>query len=650
MEDLTETEIGSSVESFQKFLDSQRELFHNQIDHLQRIVVTQCKLTGVNPLSQEMAAGALSIKIGKRPRDLINPKAVKYMQEVFSIKDAISKKESREISAQFGATVTQVRDFFASQRMRVRKLVRLSREKAIRVNAHKGPQDGVPTTSDALMPVDLVPLNSVAPNPVPMNTVSPNPAPLNAVIPNPFYLNSVAPNPVPFSFVSSSSAPLNFASPTSSLLNSSSPNPVPLISASLNPVPLNPASLNPVPLDSVAQDPVPLNAVGPSRVDEVPSCSTQDDVLPGLDELDKHFAEKIFDLLRKEETFSGQVKLMEWILQIQTPAVLNWFLVKGGVMILTTWLSQAAAEEQTSVLLVTLKVFCHLPLHKAPPEHMSAVLHSVNGLRFYRTPDISNRARVLLSKWSKMFAKSQAIKKPNGIKSSTDAQDMILKQSIDEIMGNESWQSDIGNPDGVLALSSESSENIRKIESSQALKLLPASTDDLSRKHILGASSSHTRERRKVQLVEQPGQKTAGRSPQATKAAPVNQGRPMSADDIQKAKMRALFMQNKHGKTGSSSNGSTGMKNGGLNKPSSMIPSLCPVSKIHIRPKIEEYKKPVTPPPQVSSKVEGFLDLKKEINSKEPMGGVCIKVQIPWQTPPGTCAFGFSLLVTLMFD
>jgi len=209
--------------------------------------------------------------------------------------------------------------------MRVRKLVRLSREKAIRVNAHKGPQDGVPTTSDALMPVDLVPLNSVAPNPVPMNTVSRNPAPLNAVIPNPFYLNSVAPNPVPFSFVSSSSAPLNFASPTSSPLNSSSPNPVPLISASLNPVPLNPASLNPVPLDSVAQGPVPLNAVGPSRVDEVPSCSTQDDVLPGLDELDKHFAEKIFDLLRKEETFSGQVKLMEWILQIQTPAVLNWY-------------------------------------------------------------------------------------------------------------------------------------------------------------------------------------------------------------------------------------------------------------------------------------------------------------------------------------
>lgn len=45
---------------------------------------------------------------GKRPRDLLNPKAVNYMQSVFSIKDSISKKELREISALFGVTVTQV--------------------------------------------------------------------------------------------------------------------------------------------------------------------------------------------------------------------------------------------------------------------------------------------------------------------------------------------------------------------------------------------------------------------------------------------------------------------------------------------------------------------------------------------------------------
>lgn len=53
-EDFSELEIGSSTESFQKFLVSQKELFHSQIDQFQEIVVTQCKLTGVNPLSQEM--------------------------------------------------------------------------------------------------------------------------------------------------------------------------------------------------------------------------------------------------------------------------------------------------------------------------------------------------------------------------------------------------------------------------------------------------------------------------------------------------------------------------------------------------------------------------------------------------------------------
>ena len=53
-EDFSELQIGTSAESLQKSLDSQRELFHSQIDQLQRIVLTQCKLTGANPLSQEM--------------------------------------------------------------------------------------------------------------------------------------------------------------------------------------------------------------------------------------------------------------------------------------------------------------------------------------------------------------------------------------------------------------------------------------------------------------------------------------------------------------------------------------------------------------------------------------------------------------------
>lgn len=39
---------------------------------------------------------------------MVNPKAIKYMQSVFSLKDNITKKEMREIVALYGVTVTQV--------------------------------------------------------------------------------------------------------------------------------------------------------------------------------------------------------------------------------------------------------------------------------------------------------------------------------------------------------------------------------------------------------------------------------------------------------------------------------------------------------------------------------------------------------------
>ncbi|KAJ7977523.1 Homeobox protein LUMINIDEPENDENS [Quillaja saponaria] len=531
-DDLSVLEIGTSVESTQKFLDSQRELFHNQIDQLQKIVIKQCKLTGVNPLSQEMAAGSLSIKIGKRPRDLLNPKAVKYMQSVFSIKDAISKKESREISALFGVTVTQVREFFTSQRSRVRRLVRLSSEKAIRSNACKEIDVGVPASSDPMIPIN----------------------------------------------------------------------------------------------------PVPLNSVGPSSIEEAPSCSMQDEALHDLDVLDKHFVDNVFSLMRKEETFSGQEKLMEWILQIQNSSVLCWFLTKGGVMILATWLSQAADEEQTSVLLLVLKVFCHLPLHKALAVHMSAILQSVNRLRFYRMSDISNRARVLLARWSKLLARNQAMKKPNGMKSSSNFQnDIIFTQSIGEIMGAESWHSSTGVSEDVLAPSYGSSDIIRKLEAPQAVKFLPAPSDDSNKKPALGVSPSQTRERRKVQLVEQPGQKTVSRSPQITRAVPVSQGRPMSADDIQKAKMRAVFRQSKYGKSGLS-NESKEAKTEILHKPSNTA-SLPASSKAPIHPEIDKNKNPMVLSSKISNIQEASFDSKLRTDSKEPLLETCKRSQIPWRTP-----------------
>ncbi|KAM6558426.1 hypothetical protein CsatA_027665 [Cannabis sativa] len=528
-EDFLEIQIGTSADSLAKSLDSQRELFHSQVDQLQRIVVTQCKLTGANPLSQEMAAGALSIQIGKRPRDLLNPKAVKYMQSVFSVKDAVSKKECREICALYGVTVTQVREFFASQRSRVRRLVRLSREKATKSNSCAELNDGVHAISDPLLPFQ----------------------------------------------------------------------------------------------------PIPLNTIAPTGIEETPSCSTEDDVLPGIDGLDKQFVENIFSWMRKEETYSGQVKLMEWILQMKNSAVLCWFLSKGGMMIIASWLSQAAEEEQTSILLVILNVLCHLPLHKALPAHMSAILQSVNRLRFYRTSDISNRARVLLSKWSKLLARSEALKKPNGLKSSVDAQQqMMLKQSLSDVMGDDSWQSSIDTPENLL----DSSENVRKFE--QSVKLLPASSDDPNKKHILGLSSSQFRERRKVQLVEQPGNRAAGRSPQTTRAAPLNQERPMSADDIQKAKMRAQYLQSKYVKANSSHENKEA-KTEGLNKPStSQVSNVPTASKVVVRPNIDEHKKPTITPLKVPNTLEASLESKPIIDLKESVWEKCKRVQILWKTPP----------------
>ncbi|CAJ1878956.1 unnamed protein product [Sphenostylis stenocarpa] len=526
-EDFAELEIGSSTESFQKFLLSQRDLFHNQIDQFQEIVVTQCKLTGVNPLSQEMAAGALSIKIGKRPRDLLNPKAVNYMQSIFSIKDSISKKELREISALFGVTATQVRDFFTGQRSRVRRLVQFSKERALSSNSCEGPHD-----------------------------------------------DQIISDPVR---------------------------------------PINPAS---------------LNSTAPSNAEEA-SCSTQDAALSDLDDSDKHFVDNIFSLMQKEETFSGQEKLMEWILTIQNFSVLLWFLSRGGGITLATWLSKAAVEEQTSVLLLILKVLCHLPLHKAIPMHISAILQSVNKLRFYRTSDISNRARVLLSKWSKLLARNQVIKKPNGVKPSNDGHKaLMLSQSVGQFMGSESWHSNIDVPEDFLTLSSESSDNFRKVGSPQSVKLLPPSLDDSNKKSTLGVSSSQSRERRKVQLVEQPGQKSMSRSSQVTRAGPVSQGRPMSADDIQKAKMRALFMQNKYGKSGSKESKET--KIDGLNKkPQTTTASIAACSsKVPTPPKIEENKKPLL----LASKTSNRLS-KPKMDVKEPLWEKCKRVQIPWKTP-----------------
>lgn len=111
----------------------------------------------------------------------------------------------------------------------------------------------------------------------------------------------------------------------------------------------------------------------------------------------------------------------------------------------------------------------------------------------------------------------------------------------------------------------------------------------------------------------------------------------MSADDIQKAKMRAQFMQSKYGKIGSSSKDKHEANSEGPNSKSSSSQAITLLSapKAHAQPKIEENKKPVTLPPTTCSKVEVSLP-KPKLELKETLFEKCKNVHIPWQAPPGT--------------
>ncbi|GKD75025.1 hypothetical protein Tco_1333307 [Tanacetum coccineum] len=53
-------------------------------------------------------------------------------------------------------------------------------------------------------------------------------------------------------------------------------------------------------------------------------------LLPHTDDSEKYFVAHIFYLLRKEETYNGQVKLTEWILQMQNAVVLYCFMAESS--------------------------------------------------------------------------------------------------------------------------------------------------------------------------------------------------------------------------------------------------------------------------------------------------------------------------------
>ncbi|CAI0447653.1 unnamed protein product [Linum tenue] len=137
----------------------------------------------------------------------------------------------------------------------------------------------------------------------------------------------------------------------------------------------------------------------------------------------------------------------------------------------------------------------------------------------------------------------------------------------------------------------------------------------------------------------------------------------MSADDIQKAKLRALYMQSKHGRKSSLPNGSNSMNNEAVNKGQGvLLGNSSQVSKVVVEPKDEELKEPVLTAVKVTDKgedhhhaTEAKMELKvsiqklesevpvtekepkvpvEKMESKVPVGQLHSRVQIPWQSPP----------------
>ncbi|KAL5220319.1 hypothetical protein ABZP36_025032 [Zizania latifolia] len=573
---LVESGGGAHGGSIPAMVAAQQEMLHAQVDQLQRLVVAQCRLTGVNPLAQEMAAGALSIKIGKKPRDLLNPKAVKSMQSLFAVKDTIGKKEIREISAFCGVTVTQVREFFASQRTRVRKFVRSSQEKALRIESSKAPYNVCSmSTEQALVDIEV-----------------------HAQV----------------------IEPLRTLEPLEVQKSSSQHVEVPQISLQLPEV--QQICAIPVAPTCVMQ---PTDAK--TSPDSIQKETKQEEVAPGVESEDKKFLESIFALMRKENTFSGQVKLMEWILQINNVTVLSWFLTMGGLTIVSTWLGDATTEEQTTVILVIFKVLLHLPLHKALPAHMSTVLQTINRLRFYKTQDISSKARNLLSRLSKVLVRSQALKQPQ--------KDLICKQRISEILRDESWKSELGITDEILALTEDASEN-RMHEPRKTTLLLTACADESNKKSSLQTNS---KQRRKVLLVEHPNRKAAIKNVNPARSTSTNNSRPLSADDIQKAKMRVMFMQEKYGKVDTSK--VTDKPHAPeIQKPSGLIDSNVPL--VPRSPLTSIIKQPVDPNPSASKRSTPPLPDKPEIpvisklnvTSQENFIDKLDPKRVLWQIPP----------------
>lgn len=188
-------------------------------------------------------------------------------------------------------------------------------------------------------------------------------------------------------------------------------------------------------------------------------------------------------------------------------------------------------------------------------------------------------------------------------------------------------------------------------------------------------------------MVEQPGQKAAGKSPQTVRIGTSGRSRPMSADDIQKAKMRALYMQSKNSKKDplpsaigdsravvpekplalqSAKDSLPSQNNEAKSEDTPVLSAVQPVNEplagqpvngpLAVQPvngpsggqpvngpsavivpvQADEIKKPSTPPKSISSKVGVMMKMSSQTILKN-----CKRKQIDWHVPLGMSFFGF---------
>lgn len=125
-------------------------------------------------------------------------------------------------------------------------------------------------------------------------------------------------------------------------------------------------------------------------------------------------------------------------------------------------------------------------------------------------------------------------------------------------------------------------------------------------------------------MVEQPGQKVTGRSSQLARPLPATQERPLSADEIQKAKLRAQFMQSKYRKPVTTYDGSP------KKVPHPQVSTSQATSRSNVRAKVEEHTKPTANEPELAP-----ISNKMNQDLFEPASKKIKRVQISWQRPPG---------------